>query len=78
MKKFKEIKKTGDGTFGVVVKAQDMQSYELVAIKKMKQKYHNFEECTNLREVKALMKLQNHVNIIKLKESISSPKTSIP
>lgn len=36
MKKFKEIKKTGDGTFGVVVKAQDMQSYELVAIKKMK------------------------------------------
>lgn len=34
----------------------------------MKQKYHKFEECTNLREVKALMKLQNHPNIIKLKE----------
>jgi len=23
MKKFKEIKKTGDGTFGVVIKAED-------------------------------------------------------
>ncbi|CAD8115877.1 unnamed protein product [Paramecium sonneborni] len=68
MKKFKEIKKTGDGTFGVVMKAEDIQSCELVAIKKMKQKYHNFEECTNLREVKALMKLQNHANIVKLKE----------
>lgn len=57
MKKFKEIKKTGDGTFGTVLKAQDMTNYDLVAIKKMKQKYHNFEECKNLREVKALLKL---------------------
>ncbi|CAD8083448.1 unnamed protein product [Paramecium primaurelia] len=68
MKKFKEIKKSGDGTFGVVMKAENTESFELVAIKKMKQKYHNFEECTNLREVKALMKLQNHPNIVKLKE----------
>ncbi|CAD8109588.1 unnamed protein product [Paramecium primaurelia] len=68
MKKFRELKKTGDGTFGVVIKAENMQSHDLVAIKKMKQKYHNFEECTNLREVKALMKLQNHPNIVKLKE----------
>ncbi|CAD8202943.1 unnamed protein product [Paramecium octaurelia] len=68
MKKFKEIKKSGDGTFGVVMKAENTENFELVAIKKMKQKYHNFEECTNLREVKALMKLQNHPNIVKLKE----------
>ncbi|CAD8208340.1 unnamed protein product [Paramecium pentaurelia] len=68
MKKFKELKKTGDGTFGVVIKAEDTQTHDLVAIKKMKQKYHNFDECTNLREVKALLKLQNHPNIVKLKE----------
>lgn len=36
MKKFKEIKKTGDGTFGVVIKAEDIYTHELVAIKKMK------------------------------------------
>lgn len=36
MKKFKEIKKTGDGTFGVVIKAEDISTHELVAIKKMK------------------------------------------
>ncbi|CAD8122713.1 unnamed protein product [Paramecium sonneborni] len=68
MKKFRELKKTGDGTFGVVIKAEDTQTHDLVAIKKMKQKYHNFDECTNLREVKALLKLQNHPNIVKLKE----------
>lgn len=36
MKKFKEIKKTGDGTFGVVIKAENTQTHDLVAIKKMK------------------------------------------
>lgn len=36
MKKFKEIKKSGDGTFGVVMKAENTESLELVAIKKMK------------------------------------------
>ncbi|CAD8197821.1 unnamed protein product [Paramecium octaurelia] len=68
MKKFRELKKTGDGTFGVVIKAEDTLTHDLVAIKKMKQKYHNFDECTNLKEVKALLKLQNHPNIVKLKE----------
>jgi len=38
-----------------------------VAIKKMKQKYSNWNECIELREIKSLRKL-NHSNIIKLKE----------
>jgi len=33
----------------------------------MKEKYKNFKQCTELREVKALMKLK-HENIIKIKE----------
>lgn len=36
MKKYRELKKNGDGTFGVVIKAEDIQAHELVAIKKMK------------------------------------------
>ncbi|KAI3670383.1 hypothetical protein L1987_07731 [Smallanthus sonchifolius] len=38
-----------------------------VVVKKIKRKYYVWEECMNLREVKALGKL-NHPNIIKLKE----------
>ena len=35
----------------------------------MKQKYTSWDECMNLRELKALRKL-NHINIIKLKEVV--------
>lgn len=34
----------------------------------MKQKYYTWEEAVNLREVKALVKLSNHPNVVKLKE----------
>lgn len=44
-----------------------MKTGEVVAIKKMKQKYSNWNECIELREIKSLRKL-NHQNIIKLKE----------
>jgi protein kinase len=67
MEKFKELKKMGDGSFGTVMKAMNIQTNELVAIKKMKQKYSSWDECMNLRELKALRKL-THPNIIKLKE----------
>lgn len=76
MEKFKEIKRIGDGSFGIVIKAQDITSSELVAIKKMKQKYSSWEECINLRELKALQKLK-HINIIKLKEGIVSRKLNV-
>lgn len=66
MEKFKELKKIGDGSFGTVIKAVDNNN-QLVAIKKMKVKYKSWEECMQLRELKALQKLK-HVNIIKLKE----------
>jgi serine/threonine protein kinase len=66
MEKFKELKKIGDGSFGAVIKAVDNNN-QLVAIKKMKQKYKSWEECMQLRELKALQKLK-HANIIKLKE----------
>ena len=36
----------------------------------MKQKYASWDECINLRELKALRKLPSHINIIKLREVV--------
>ena len=69
MDRYKIIKTLGDGTYGSVVKATNNKSGEVVAIKKMKKKFTNWEECMSLREIKSLRKL-NHPNIIKLKEVI--------
>ncbi|KAI8821858.1 kinase-like domain-containing protein, partial [Fimicolochytrium jonesii] len=68
MNKYKIAKQIGDGSFGVVLKGTHVETGETVAIKKMKQKYYSWDEAVNLREVKSLAKLSNHVNIIKLKE----------
>lgn len=39
MEKYKTIKILGDGAFGTVYKASNIKTGEIVAIKKMKQKY---------------------------------------
>lgn len=67
MDKYKTIKILGDGAFGTVYKASNIKTGEIVAIKKMKQKYTSWNECVELREIKSLRKL-NHTNLIKLKE----------
>lgn len=67
MEKYKIQKTLGDGAFGVVYKAVNTKTNEIVAIKKMKRKFESWDECKNLREIKSLMKL-NHDCIIKLKE----------
>lgn len=84
MDDYEILSKMGDGTFGtvylckrratpIVTSGSESDIYQsrnkLVAIKKMKKKYHNWQECMNLREVQALKKL-NHRNIILLKEVI--------
>ncbi|KAK8520691.1 hypothetical protein V6N13_076823 [Hibiscus sabdariffa] len=69
MERYKIIKEVGDGTFGIVWRAVNKLSGEVVAIKKMKKKYYTWEECVNLREVKSLRRM-NHPNIVKLKEVI--------
>lgn len=69
MERYESIKEIGDGTCGTVYKAINLETSEIVAVKKMKRKYYVWEECMNLREVKSLRKL-NHPNIIKLKEIV--------
>ena len=58
----------GDGSFGVVSKAQ-AENGDFVAIKRMKRKFHSWQECVELREIKSLKKL-SHQNVIKLREVI--------
>ncbi|GAB2226316.1 hypothetical protein Droror1_Dr00022118 [Drosera rotundifolia] len=69
MNRYKILKELGDGTCGSVYKAVEMETYEIVAIKKMKRKFYVWDECMNLKELKCLRKL-SHPNIIKLKEAV--------
>ena len=69
MNRYKVTKQLGDGTFGSVLKAVNRTTGEVVAVKKLKKKFYNWEECLKLREVKSLKRL-NHPNIVKLKEVI--------
>eukprot|EP00669_Euglena_mutabilis_P006631 TRINITY_DN2171_c0_g1_i1.p1 TRINITY_DN2171_c0_g1~~TRINITY_DN2171_c0_g1_i1.p1 ORF type:complete len:388 (-),score=109.55 TRINITY_DN2171_c0_g1_i1:122-1261(-) len=57
----------GDGTYGVVMRAQNAQTNDVVAIKRMKRKFFSWQECMELREIKSLRKL-SHPNIVKLRE----------
>ncbi|XP_022771530.1 serine/threonine-protein kinase MHK-like isoform X8 [Durio zibethinus] len=69
MERYKILEELGDGTCGSVFKAFNTETFEIVAVKKMKRKFYFWEECMNLGEVKALRKL-NHPNIVKLKEVV--------
>jgi serine/threonine protein kinase len=69
LKRYKILGLIGDGTYGLVYLATNMETRERVAIKAMKRKYHSWDEVMDLREVKSLKKL-HHPNVIKLKEVI--------
>jgi len=69
LKRYKILSLIGDGTYGLVYLATNVETCEKVAIKSMKRRYHSWDEVTDLREVKSLKKL-NHPNVVKLKEVI--------
>jgi len=67
MNKFSNVEKIGEGAYGVVFKALDLESNKKVAIKKIR-----LEHCdegipqTTLREISFLKELDEHPNIVKL------------
>jgi serine/threonine protein kinase len=52
MERYKIIREIGDGTCGNVFMAYNVETNEIVAVKKMKRKFFQWEECVSLREVK--------------------------
>lgn len=69
MNRYTIIGQLGDGSFGSVSKARHAQTGDVVAVKKMKQRFHSWEECLELREIQSLRKIQ-HPNLIKLREVV--------
>lgn len=65
MRRFYDVTLIAEGGFGIVSKAKDVETNQTVAIKKMKQKYSNFEQCIQLKEVKSLRKIK-HENVVRL------------
>ena len=74
MNKYKVIKKLGEGAFGSVVKAVNTQTQQLVAIKRMKGDYANWNQCVQMAEVVALQTLNNCQNIVKIIEMVHNRK----
>lgn len=70
IKEYRILNKKGEGTFSEVIKCQCIADGSLVAVKRMKGKFHSAEQVNNLREVQALRRLNPHPNIIKLNEVI--------
>lgn len=70
MDKYELVSQIGDGTFGSVAKAISKKTGQVVAIKKMKQKFYTWEECVKLPEVDVVRRLHGHPNIVKLREVI--------
>jgi len=65
---YRLIRKLGEGTFSEVIKAESTKTRQKVAIKCMKSVFNSVEQVNNLREIKALNRLQPHPHIIMLIE----------
>lgn len=66
MQNYEKIEKIGEGTYGVVYKAQDRASKRIVALKKIRlENEADGVPSTALREI-ALLKELDHDNIVRL------------
>ena len=62
--KYKKIEKLGEGTYGVVYKAQNLETGEFVAIKKIRlEKEDDGVPSTAIREI-SLLKNLKHPNVV--------------
>ncbi|KAJ2781683.1 cyclin-dependent kinase 5 [Coemansia javaensis] len=74
MEKYQKIEKLGEGTYGIVYKAQNRETSEVVALKRIR--LDNEEEgvpCTAIREISLLKELK-HPNIVGLFDVLHTEK----
>ncbi|ORY04832.1 protein serine/threonine kinase [Basidiobolus meristosporus CBS 931.73] len=74
MDKYQKIEKLGEGTYGIVYKAQNRETSEVVALKRIR--LDNEEEgvpCTAIREISLLKELK-HPNIVRLYDVLHTEK----
>ena len=70
--KYQKLEKLGEGTYGVVYKAQNLETKEFVAIKKIRlEKEDDGVPSTAIREI-SLLKNLKHPNVVELKEVLFS------
>ncbi|KAK9768099.1 cyclin-dependent kinase 5 [Basidiobolus ranarum] len=74
MDKYQKIEKLGEGTYGIVYKAQNRETSDVVALKRIR--LDNEEEgvpCTAIREISLLKELK-HPNIVRLYDVLHTEK----
>ncbi|KAI3928912.1 hypothetical protein MKW92_028439 [Papaver armeniacum] len=64
------LERVGEGSFGLVWKAKDNRRNEIVAMKQMKESCSSLDECFQLTEVKALIKLRGDPNIVRFRDVV--------
>ncbi|KAI6243356.1 putative serine/threonine-protein kinase [Aphelenchoides fujianensis] len=69
---FRLLNRVSEGTFGVVFRAEERQTREIVALKqlKMEREREGFP-ITSLREINMLMKCRRHPNVVGLREIVT-------
>lgn len=72
MARYKFVSKLGNGTHGSVKLYRNTITSRLVAIKKMRRHFQNWDQCMQLNEIRSLKKLCSHAhpNIILCEEVI--------
>jgi len=68
--RYQRIEKIGEGTYGVVYKAKDVQTDKVVALKKIRMEHEDEGvPSTAIREISLLKEVQ-HPNIVELKDIV--------
>jgi len=74
MEKYVKVDKLGEGTYGIVYKAKNKETGEIVALKRIRlESVDEGVPCTAIREI-SLLKELNHPNIVRLYDVIHSEK----
>merc|ERR1719159_69307 len=74
MERYQKLEKIGEGTYGVVYKAKDRASGEIIALKKIRlEEEDEGIPSTAIREIALLKELQ-HCNIVRLYDVVHTEK----